>query len=168
MFETHGEVTRLQKLLDESYAAAGSHLQEIHSPRVRVGADELITRMQGMQVFVVATTTSDGRPRTGPVDTFLFHGELRFGTAANAIRARHIARNPAVSATHVEGEALVVTVHGTAELLDLEGSDRDFAGFLRGHYGDATFDEHLGDSPYYRIVADRIFAADMSRHLQPG
>lgn len=167
MFETHEEMTRLQTLLDESYATAGSHLESIHTDRVRVTAEELVDRLPGMKVFVVATTTSDGRPRTGPVDSFLYHGELRFGTAATALRARHIARNPAVSATHVEGESLVVTIHGTAGLLDLAGADRDFAEFLREHYGGGTYDEHLGDSPYYRIVADRLFAADMSRHLQP-
>ena len=73
-----------------------------------------------------------------------------------------------MSATHVEGESLVVTLHGTAELLDLAGADRDFAEFLSEHYGGETYDEHLGGSPYYRIVADRLFAADMSRHLQPS
>lgn len=165
MFESPAEIERLQELLDASYAAAGSHMESIHSPRVRITAEELAERLAGMQVFVVATTTRDGRPRTGPVDTFLYHGDLCFGTAATALRARHIARNPAVSATHVQGEGLVVTVHGTARSLDLGGADRHFAEFLRGHYGEATFDEHLDAAPYYRIAAERMFAADMTRHL---
>lgn len=73
-----------------------------------------------------------------------YRGYFRFGTATNSMRARHLARSPAVSATHVRGEALVVTVHGTAEPLDLEGPDRDFRDFLRGHYGSDQFDQVPG------------------------
>jgi uncharacterized pyridoxamine 5'-phosphate oxidase family protein len=67
-----------------------------------------------MRVFVLATASRDGRPLTGPVDTYLVEGRLHFGTAPDAVRARHLASNPAVSATYVEGEGLVVTVHGRA------------------------------------------------------
>ncbi|MFP3913629.1 MAG: pyridoxamine 5'-phosphate oxidase family protein [Actinomycetota bacterium] len=163
MFETPGEVARLQSLLDESYSAAGSHLASIHVPRARLTARELAARLTGMNVFVVATVTSDGRPRTGPVDAFLFHGELRFGTAANAVRARHLARSPAVSATHAQGEGLVVTVHGNAERLELDGPDAEFQTFLRRHYGAELYDQELNGSPYYRVLAERMFAADMTR-----
>lgn len=166
MRETPEDIRRLQDLIDASYARAGAHLTSIHSPAVRIGADELVRRLDGMQVFVVATTTSDGRPRTGPVDTFLYRGRLMFGTAASAVRARHLARSPAVSATHVRGEALVVTAHGNARPLDLKGADAEFDEFLRGHYGDQTYDEFLAGSPYYAVDAERFLAADMSVHAE--
>lgn len=165
MQETPDDVARLQALLDESYAASGPHLAAIHTTDARLTAEELVAQLRGMQVFVVATTTRDGRPRTGPVDCFLYRGYFRFGTATNSVRARHLARSPAVSATHVRGEALVVTVHGTAESLDLEGRDRDFRDFLENHYGADQFDQHLAGEPYYRIVPERLFAADMSVHV---
>jgi hypothetical protein len=166
MHETAADVRRLQDLLDRSYANAGSHLRSIHAPKARLTAAELVQRLEGMQVFVVATVTSDGRPRTGPVDTFLYKGQLRFGTDANAVRARHLARSPAISATHVRGESLVVTVHGNARPLDLAGADDDFREFLRDHYGAETFEGFLDGSPYFGIDAQRLFAADMSVHTQ--
>jgi hypothetical protein len=167
MHEDPDHVRELQALLDRSYARAGTHLTSIHTPAARLSAIDLVEALQGMQIFVVATSTRDGRPRTGPVDAFLHRGRICFGTAAHAVRARHLARNPAVSATHVRGEALVVTVHGTAELLDLDGPDADFGAFLADHYG-TTFEEHLTGSPYYGIDAEWLFAADMSVHTQAG
>lgn len=166
MHESTADIARLQALLDDSYARAGAHLTSIHTPEARLSAQDLVTRLQGMQTFVVATTTRDGAPRTGPVDTFLYHGELRFGTSASAVRARHLARSPALSATHVRGEALVVTAHGTARLLDLDGDDSDFRDFLQDHYGQDDYDKFLVASPYYGIQAQWLFAADMSVHTQ--
>lgn len=162
MRETPEDIAWLQELLDRSYASAGRHHREIHSDRARLTARQVVDRLQGMRVFVVATVTSDGRPLTGPVDSFLYRGEVRFGTSPNALRARHIARSPAVSATYVEGEGLVVTVHGDAEPLDLDGADSDFTEFLRDHYGADMFDQNLNGAPYYRIAPRRFFAADMS------
>ena len=164
MFETQAEMAQLQRLLDESYARAGAHLLAIHTARARITADRLVAELQGMHVFVVATTTSAGEPRTGPVDCFLYRGEVRFGTSADAHRARHLARSRAVSATHVRGEGLVVTVHGDVEPLDLEEADRDFGEYLRNHYGDAHYERYLRGSPYYRILPHRMYAADMTVH----
>lgn len=69
MRETHEDVVRLQALLDDSYAAAGRHHREIHSDRARLTAQQVVDRLQGMKVFVVATSTREGRPLTGPVET---------------------------------------------------------------------------------------------------
>jgi hypothetical protein len=163
MFETTHHIVQLQRLLDESYSRAGRHLTSIHAEQVRLTAEELVARLQGMHVFVVATTTSHGRPMTGPVDCFLYRGQFRFGTAPGAYRARHLARSPAVSATHVQGEGLVVTVHGNAESIDLRDRDRDFADFLRSHYGSDHYQRYLSAGPYFGIVPERLFAADMIR-----
>lgn len=162
MFETARQLETLQSVLDRSYERAGPHLLSIHSPEVRLTALDLVRRLDGMQVFVVATTTRHGFPRTGPVDTFLFKGELVFGTAANAVRARHLARSPAVSATHVRGETLVVTVHGLVRPVDLDGGDDGFGDFLRAHYGVEHFEKYLAGGPYFAIVPEWMFAADMA------
>lgn len=87
---------------------------------------------------------------------------MRFGTSPAAVRARHLARSPAVSATHVREETLVVTVHGHARTLDMEGADRDFADAVRRHYGDDHYERFLRGCPYFGIVAERMFAADPS------
>lgn len=166
MDETPQDIERLQALLDGSYARAGKHLTSIHTPQARIDAEDLVARMQGMQIFVVATTTGDGRPRTGPVDSFLYRGEVCFGTSASAVRARHLAHSPAISATHVRGETVVVTVHGNARMLDLDGADAGFRELLVDHYGSTTYEQFLAGSPYYGIEAEWLFAADMSVHAQ--
>jgi hypothetical protein len=161
MHETSEDLARLQDLLDRTYAAGGPHLLDIHTPEVRLDAAEVVARLTGMQVFVVATVSGAGRVFTGPVDGFLFRGRIHFGTAPTALRARHLAARPSVSATHVRGESLVVTVHGRARRLDLRGADADFAALTREHYG-TGWDEWEGPPVAWAIEADRMLAADMS------
>jgi hypothetical protein len=162
--ETPEDLAWLQELLDRSYAAGGSHLTDIHTPRARLGAAEVVARLVGMNVFVVATVSSDGRVFTGPVDGFLFRGRVHFGTSPAALRARHLAARPTVSATHVRGEELVVTVHGRARALDLRGADADFAALTREHYG-TGWDEWEGPPASWAIEPDRMLAADLSVHV---
>jgi hypothetical protein len=167
MHETDDDLAGLQELLDRSYAAAGSHLKDIHIPGARVDARELVERLSGMNVFVVATVSSEGRVFTGPVDGLLFRGRVHFGSSPVALRTRHLERRPTISATHVRGEGLVVTVHGWARALELRGDDADFAALTREHYG-TGWDEWEGPPAAWAIEPDRMFAADMSVHTAPG
>ena len=116
MLETPEELTRLQGLLDRSMASAGPHLRSIITDERRLGAAALAARLAGMRLLVLATATADGRPVTGPVDGYFLHGTFWFSSGADAVRMRHLAARPAVSATHLPGEDLAVSVHGTAEL----------------------------------------------------
>lgn len=167
MRETTTDLQQLQALLDASYASAGPHLSEIHQPRARLSAEEVAQRLTGMRVFVVATVSRDGRPFTGPVDGFLYRGAVHFGTSAQALRARHLRRSPKVSATYVEGETLVVTVHGQARPLDLRGEDAGFADLTREHYGQG-WDGWEELPAAYAIDAEKMFAADMSVYSVSG
>ena len=120
--ETPEEIDRLQQLLDESSAAAGPHLRGIISDDRRLSAEEVCQRLHGMCLLSVATVTADGRPLIGPVDGYLLHGSFYFSSGRESVRMRHLAARPAVSATHLPGEDLAVTVHGRAELFEV--SDR--------------------------------------------
>ena len=124
MFETPEEIYQLQQLLDRSAAGAGPHLRGIITDERRLSAVQLIGRLPGMLLLTVATVTADGRPLAGPVDGYFLHGSWYFSSGRNSVRMRHLAARPAVSATHLPGEQLAVTVHGRAELFDL----RDPAG----------------------------------------
>jgi hypothetical protein len=161
MHETVEDRAWLQQLLDRSYGAAGSHLLMIHGPQTRLDASQIVERLAGMNVFVIATVSGDGRVFTAPVDAFLFRGRVHFGTSPDALRAQHLSARPTVSATHVRGEELVVTVHGQARRLDLLGADADFAALTRAHYG-TGWDEWEGPPVAWAIEPDRMFAADMS------
>ncbi len=115
MLETPQELERLQALLDASMASAGPHLRDIISDERRLDARQLTERLQGMCLLVLATATADGRPLAGPVDGYFLHGTFWFSSGTESVRMRHLAARPAVSATHLPGEELAVTVHGRAE-----------------------------------------------------
>ncbi len=119
MHETPEELRRLQQILDSSAAGAGPHLRSIVVDERRLNAEELCQRLQGMRLLVLATVSADGRPLTGAVDGYFLHGTFWFSSARHSVRMRHLAARPAVSATHLPGEELSVTVHGQAELFDV-------------------------------------------------
>jgi hypothetical protein len=112
MLETPEELGNLQQLLDRSMAGAGEHLRGIITGERRLSAAQLAGRLQGMRLLTVATVTADGRPLAGPVDGYFLHGTFWFSSGRNSVRMRHLAARPAVSATHLPGEELAVTVHG--------------------------------------------------------
>jgi general stress protein 26 len=119
MLETPEELDNLQRLLDSSMTGAGEHLRGILTGERRLSAAQLAGRLPGMRLLTVATVTADGRPLAGPVDGYFLHGTFWFSSGRNSVRMRHLATRPAVSATHVPGEELAVTVHGRAELVDM-------------------------------------------------
>jgi uncharacterized pyridoxamine 5'-phosphate oxidase family protein len=121
--ESASDLAAVQQLLDRSYAEAGAHLLRIHTPERRLSADRLADCLTGMCLLALATVSADGRPVVGPVDGIFFRGRFHFGSAADSLRFRHIRRCPQVSATHLEGEELAVTVHGEAHLIDVLGDE---------------------------------------------
>jgi hypothetical protein len=123
MLETPEELVALQALLDESAAAAGPHMREIITEERRVDAAELTRRLTGMRLLTVATVTADHRPLTGPFDGYFLHGAWWFSSGPESVRVRHLRARPAVSATYLMGEEMAVTVHGRAELFDVQGPE---------------------------------------------
>src|SRR6476661_3803821 len=118
--ETPDDLTALQDLLDRSYAAAGAHLLRIHTPDRRLSAGQVAERLDGMCLLSLATVTADGRPIAGPVDGIFFRGAFHFGSSPDSVRFKHIRARPQVSATHLPGEELGVTVHGRAVMVDVQ------------------------------------------------
>lgn len=163
MHETSAEIDRLQELLDESAAGAGPHLRSIITDERRLDAAELCRRLQGMRLLTVATVTADGRPLAAPVDGYLIHGSLWFSSGKDSVRMRHLAARSAVSATHLPGEHLAVTVHGHAEMFPL--SDPAAASLhqaMLDHYlplQGSSFAEWLEgtDALGARIAAEKLF-----------
>jgi nitroimidazol reductase NimA-like FMN-containing flavoprotein (pyridoxamine 5'-phosphate oxidase superfamily) len=160
--ETPADLVALQSLLDRSYPTAGRHLRSIITPERRLTADEVADRLTGMRLLVLATVTADGRPIVGPVDGIFFRGSFHFGSAPDSVRFRHIRNRPQVSATHLPGEELAVTVHGRAVPLDIQSStEAEFRQTLLEiyvpRYG-PQWEEFLDSGPVYaRIDADRMF-----------
>lgn len=163
MHETAADLRALQALLDQSYASAGSHLLGIHRPERRLSANQVAERLNGMCLLALATATADGRPVVGPVDGIFFRGSFHFGSAPESIRIRHIRARPHVSATHAPSEALAVTVHGEARLVDVAAAEhaafrRTLLEIYTPSYG-PEWEKFLDSGPVYaRIEARRMFA----------
>jgi len=161
--ETPDEMARLQRLLDDSMDGAGPHLRSIITDERRLEAQSLCQVLQGMRLLVLATTTADGRPLVGPVDGYFLHGSFWFSSGRQSVRMRHLAARPAVSASHLPGEQLAVSVHGRAKLFDLADPVGDeLRRAMLDHYlpiQGPEFETWLSSSDALggRIDADRVF-----------
>lgn len=167
MHETTEDLAALQELLDRSYDAAGTHLHRIITPERRLTAERVAERLRGMCLLALATATADGRPIVGPVDGIFFRGAFHFGSAPDSVRFRHIYKRPQVSATHLPGEELAVTVHGRAVPVDVQSpAEADFRQTLLDvyvpRYGEQW--EKFLDSgvAYARIEPERMFTFHMA------
>jgi Pyridoxamine 5'-phosphate oxidase len=166
MRETAEDLAALQELLDSSYARAGAHMLRIHTPERRLTAKQVAERLTGMRLLALATVTADGRPIVGPVDGIFLHGAFHFGSSPDSIRFRHIRARPYVSATHLPGEELGITVHGRAVPVDVSSGElRDvLMEIYLPRYGDDWLKILDGGAVYARIEADRMFTF----HMEPG
>jgi pyridoxamine 5'-phosphate oxidase-like protein len=164
--ESPADIRRVQELLDRSYANAGEHLLNIHTPERRVNAEEVVARLTGMRLLVLTTVSSDCRPIGGAVDGLFYRGSFHFGSSPYSLRFRHIRSRPQVTATHLPGEEFAVTVHGRAVPIDVGAEEN--AGFRQAlldvyvpRYG-AEWERFLDSGVMYaRIEADRMFAFAM-------
>ena len=167
MHETADDIRALQDLLDRSYAAAGVHLSRIITPERRVSAADLVERLTGMTLLVLATSTADGRPIAGPVDGIFYRGSFHFGSADDSVRFRHIRARPHVSATHLPAEEFAVTVHGRAVPVDIHapegaGLRQTLIDIYVPRYGPDWVTDFLDTGPVYaRIEAERMFTFHM-------
>jgi hypothetical protein len=167
MHETPSDVSTLQSLLDDSMAVAGSHLSSIITPSRRLTAQQVCGRLGGMSLLALATVTAEGRPLVGPVDGIFYRASFYFGSSPDSVRFRHIRSRPFVSATHLPGEELAVTVHGRAIPIDVRGEES--AGFRRTlldvyvpRYG-PEWETSLDSGPAYaRIEASKMFTFHMA------
>lgn len=167
MLETPEELDRLQALLTASMTGAGPHLRDIIDAERRLDAHRLTERLQGMRLLVLATVTADGRPLTAPVDGYFLHGAFWFSLGTDAVRPRHLARRPQVSATHLPGESFAVTAHGRAETFPFRSEDcADLRQAMLDHYLPVQGPAFAGwmdevQAVGARIAAEKLFTFSM-------
>jgi|HubBroStandDraft_1064217.scaffolds.fasta_scaffold38186_3 hypothetical protein len=173
--ETPGDIETLQQLLDRSYAGAGKNLRDIHGQGRHLSATELSERLQGARWLVVATVSSDCRPFTAQVDGTFYRGRFYFGVNDPcSLKARHLSRNPAISATHVPNDNWVVTVHGRAERVDVSreaepGVNGVLVDTYKQRYGPEWTADALTSGPvYFRIEPATMFTLDLTEVREPA
>lgn len=170
MHETAEDLAELQRLLDRSFATAGSHLLSIFDASRRMNAAQLSETLTGVRVLNLATVTAKGEPRVGPVDGHFHRGHWYFGSSPESVRVKHIRARPAVSAAYTVGEELAVIVHGKATIIDVVspeqdafraqlmetyGNDPAFTDYLEKH--DTSWDDWFAEALYARIDAEKMF-----------
>ncbi|MEV0276641.1 pyridoxamine 5'-phosphate oxidase family protein [Streptomyces sp. NPDC050610] len=155
MYETPEELTALQRLLDDSYAASGRYLRSVIGEERRLGAEGVVDRLRGVSTMALATVTARGEPRVAPVDAIFHRGHFVFGTAPNSYRFRHISARPSVSVTVFDGERLQITAHGKAIPLSL-AEEPGLESFLIELYGQEAWDRWMRYMPWARIHAEKM------------
>jgi Pyridoxamine 5'-phosphate oxidase len=116
MYESDAELTRLQRLIDESMEAASEQLRSIAHEGRRLSATALVEVLRGKAQMAVATVTARGEPRVSPLDVLLMHGRFYFCTSARAAKVGHLRRRPAVGIAYIDSDLVGITVHGYATL----------------------------------------------------
>jgi hypothetical protein len=100
------------------------------------------------------------------VDGIFYRGHFHFGSSTDSLRFRHLRERPAVSATHLPDESMAVTVHGDAELIDIQAAEhtelkQTVLDIYVPRYGEqwaAMLDQGV---QYARIVPRRVFTFAM-------
>jgi uncharacterized pyridoxamine 5'-phosphate oxidase family protein len=116
MFESEDDVRELQALIDRTFARANPHLKSIVTPKRRLTARQVVRYLQGTKHVAFATVNERGEPRVAPLDGVFIRGRFTVGTGGGAARLRHLRANPACSATHMDGDAIGIVVHGHATI----------------------------------------------------
>jgi len=168
MDETPDEMGELQAVLDRSMETAGPHLRDIIDPDRRLDATAVCDLLVGMRLVVLGTVTADGRPLLGPVDGYFIHGCFWFSSGRDSVRMRHLSARPAVSLTYIPGEETSITVHGRAELFDVNDPARPaLRQAMLDHYlprQGPSFGEWLDrvDAIGARVIPDKMFTFHMA------
>lgn len=142
-------------------------MRDIITAERRLTAEQVCVKLHGMRLLTAATVTADGRPLTGAVDGYFLHGSWYFSSGRNSVRMRHLGVRPAVSATHLPGDELGITVHGRAELFELDDpAHGELRRAMLDHYlplQGPSFETWLdeADAMGVRIIADKMFTFSM-------
>jgi uncharacterized pyridoxamine 5'-phosphate oxidase family protein len=115
MFETDAQVAEIQGLLDTHIARANPHMTAIITPERRLTARQVVTYLQGTRHVAFASVNRHGEPRVSPLDALFIHGRFTLSTGIAATKLRHLRRNPACSAVHMDGDRVAIAVDGEVE-----------------------------------------------------
>ena len=119
-----------------------------------LAARQLVAEVSGIRTLSVATVAASGAPQISAVDGHFVHGAWVFGTVRSAAKTTHLRTRPSASASHVRGEQLGVSTHGTVEVLNHADGTTDshwptVLEHLEGIYGESPL--NWGDVVFYRL-----------------
>jgi general stress protein 26 len=125
MFETDAELAELDAMFQAHLAGANPHMTGIVTPERRLNARQVVRYLTGTKHVAFATVTSKGEPRVSPMDALFIHGRFTLSTGGQATKLKHLRRNRACSAVHMDGDRIAVAVNGTVEWIERDHADHD-------------------------------------------
>lgn len=125
MFETDAELAELQRLFEAHLERANPHMRGIVTPERRLSARQVVRHLTGTKHVAFATVSSRAEPRVSPLDSLFIHGRFTLGTGVQATKLRHLRRNPACSAVHMESDRIAVAVNGSVEWIPRDHPEHD-------------------------------------------
>lgn len=125
MFETDAELAELDALFQAHLARANPHMLGIVTPERRLNARQVARYLVGTKHVAIATITSKGEPRVSPLDSLFIHGRFTLSTSGIATKVKHLRRNPACSAVHMDGDRVAVAINGVVEWIPRDHADHD-------------------------------------------
>jgi len=125
MFETDAELAELDAMFEAHLAGANPHMLGIVTPERRLTARQVARYLTGTKHVAFATVTSKGEPRVSPLDSLFIHGRFTLSTGGQATKLKHLRRNPACSAVHMDGDTVAVAVNGRVEWITREHPEHD-------------------------------------------
>jgi pyridoxine/pyridoxamine 5'-phosphate oxidase len=158
MRETAGDLSRLQRLLDESVEQASSFLRSsFQMPERSLSAADLVARLEGPLTVALATVTARGEPRVAPINALFVRAAFYVPTVAESARARHLASRPAASLTYFEGTSLAVIAHGNVEIIPAEHPAFDELDEVQVMLGNQSPREWRGHAVYLHLEPTRLY-----------
>ena len=70
-----------------------------------------------------ASVNRNGEPRVSPLAPLFIRGRFTLSTGTAATKLRHLRRNPACSAVHMDGDRVAIAVDGEVEWLERDHPD---------------------------------------------
>jgi hypothetical protein len=125
MRETDADIERLQRLMDDTLAHAGTHMAGIVTLEKRLRASQLVRYLDGTKYVAFGSVTPAGEPRVSPLDALFVRGRFTLSTDTSAERVTNLRHNPACSLVHMVGDTIAIVVHGRAEWIQRDHPDHD-------------------------------------------
>ena len=157
MLETDAELEALDAMLRAHMDHANPHMKAIVTAKRRLNARQVARYLTGTKHVAFATVTSKGEPRVSPLDSLFIHGRFTLSTDETATKIKHVRRNPACSAVHVDGDRIAVAVNGVVEWIPRDHADHDeiHAAWVRQYESDPY---GWGNVVFFRIQPSTMWA----------
>jgi general stress protein 26 len=164
MYETEAEMAKLDDVVEKSKVKSGDHVSSLFVEGEWISAKQVADYLQGIKAVALATVNAKLQPRVAPMEAILFHGRFYIAMESESYRVQQLQIRPSTSLTYTREDDVLITVHGSATLVDKGGPDfADVDAEWKKKYGRNVWDTVV----FIRIEPTFIMALDINPELFP-